>query len=174
MKRRDFLKAAAGATALAPGFQALALGDESRFRPAVIKHAGNWNTRPTGLRRLCWEVAGRTSVEVYPDPRPFEPDDRELFYFPFAYFGGDGPYPPLSEAAVTNLRRYLTYGGFILADANDGSDGDGFDASFRRDISRILPANPLTRVSPEHVIFKSYYLLDHHAGRLLARGADPR
>ncbi len=167
--RREFLRAAAGTALLAPASKALAFGDESRFRPAIIKHGGNWNARPTALRRLCWEVAARTSIEVYPDSRPFEADDRELFYFPFAYFGGDGTFPPLSEAAVTNLRRYLTYGGFIFADANDGSDGEGFDASFRREMVRILPGSPLTRLSQEHVVFKTYYLLDHHAGRLLVR-----
>jgi hypothetical protein len=37
----------------------------------------------------------------------------------------------LGDDEVVNLRRYLTYGGFMLADANDGSNGDGFDAAFR-------------------------------------------
>jgi hypothetical protein len=169
LNRRQFLKAAAGTAILVPGARAFAFGDESRFRPAIVQHGGNWNARPTALRRLCWEVAGRTSIEVYPEARPFDPEDRELFYFPFAYLGGEGAFPPLTEAAVTNLRRYLTYGGFILADANDGSDGDGLDASFRREMARILPGNQLTHLSQDHVVFKSYYLLDHHAGRLLVR-----
>jgi hypothetical protein len=68
---------------------------------------------------------------------------------------------------VENLRRYLTFGGFLLADANDGSDGSGFDASFRREMARVLPQNKLTAVPSTHVIYKSFFLLDATPGRLL-------
>ena len=68
---------------------------------------------------------------------------------------------------MENLRRYLTFGGFLLADANDGSDGSGFDASFRREMARVLPQNKLTAVPSTHVIYKSFFLLDAAPGRLL-------
>jgi hypothetical protein len=170
MDRRQFLKlAAAGAgLGLLPS-RALAFGDASRFLPAVARHGGKWDTRALGLRRLCWEISSRTSVEVYPEARPFDLADRALFKFPFLYFGGEGAFPPLAEPEVANLRRYLTYGGFMLADANDGSDGDGFDASFRRELARLLPGSPLTRVPSEHVVYKTFYLLDRHGGRLLIK-----
>lgn len=170
MNRRAFLKMAAlGAGALAAPGSSWAFGDSSRFIPAVARHGGSWDTRPHGLRRLCWEVSSRTSVDVYPEARPFNLSDRALFRYPFLYFGGEGRFPPLSEDEVANLRRYLTYGGFMLADANDGSSGDGFDASFRRELARVLPGSPLARLPAEHVIFKSFYLLDRHGGRLLTR-----
>lgn len=169
MNRRDLLRAAATAAIAFPARLAYGFGDASRFTPAILRHRGAWNARPNALRRLCWELASRTSVEVHPEPRPFDPADRDLFHYPFAYLGSDGPFPPFSDAAVANLRRYLTYGGFLLADANDGSDGDGFDASFRREAARILSGHPLERVPAEHVLFKTYYLLDHHAGRLLIK-----
>ncbi len=47
--------------------------------------------------------------------------------------------PPLSEAERAALRRHLQYGGFLLVDAADGSDGSGFDASVRRELARVLP-----------------------------------
>ncbi len=68
---------------------------------------------------------------------------------------------------MENLRRYLTYGGFVLADANDGSGGRGFDASFRRELARVLPGAPLEPVPSTHVLFKTFYLLDSAPGRLL-------
>ena len=89
-----------------------------------------------------------------------------LFDHPFLYLGGDGEYPPLSPAEVEALRRYLTFGGFLLADANDGSSGRGFDASFRRDLARVLPGAPLEPVPAAHVVFKSFFLLDSAPGRL--------
>lgn len=147
--------------------QASAFGEKSRFIPAVVKHGGRWDARLNGLRRIAWELQRRTSVEVLPEARPCLLDSAEIFEYPFLYFGGEGEVPPLSGAEVENLRRYLTFGGFVLADANDGSDGDGFDASFRREIARVLPQSPLTAVPSSHVVFKTFFLLDSAPGRLL-------
>ncbi|WP_224364100.1 DUF4159 domain-containing protein [Hyalangium versicolor] len=158
-----------GTAALLPlvSRQASAFGEKSRFIPAVVKHGGRWDARLNGLRRIAWELQRRTSVEVLPEARPCLLDSAEIFEYPFLYFGGEGEFPPLSSAEVENLRRYLTFGGFVLADANDGSDGDGFDESFRREIARVLPQSPLSTVPSTHVIFKSFFLLDAAPGRLL-------
>jgi len=170
MLRRDFLKGLAlgAAAALVPA-RARAFGDGSKFIPAVARHGGEWDRRAHGLRRICWEISNRTSVEVFPEARAFDLADRSLFKHPFLYFGGEGGFPPLSDEQVANLRRYLTYGGFMLADANDGSSGDGFDASFRRELARVLPGSQLGRLPADHVLFKSFYLLDRNGGRLLVR-----
>src|SRR4051812_14672210 len=42
------------ALAVLPG-RAWAFGDRSTFPFAVIRHSGNFNPRPTGLRRISWE-----------------------------------------------------------------------------------------------------------------------
>lgn len=146
-----------------------AFGDAARFVPAIAKHGGRWDARVSGLRRIAWELQRRTSVEVVPEARPFSLTDPRLFEHPFLYFGSDGEYPALSDAEVEALRRYLTFGGFLLADAQDGSEGRGFDASFRRDLARILPqgASKLAPVSQSHVVFKSFFLLDSMPGRFL-------
>lgn len=162
------LKGAAALAALAP-FRALAFGDSARFVPSVIQHGGNWNARVSGLRRMAWELQRRTSVEVVLDARPLSLDSPKIFETPFLYLGSDGPLPAFSPGEVENLRRFLTFGGFVLADANDASDGAGFDASFRREMARVLPSAPLQDVSQNHVIFKSFYLLDAAPGRVLNR-----
>jgi len=164
--RRSFLKAAAALPLLA-ATRARAFGDTSRFIPAVGQHGGRWDVRMSGLRRLVWELQRRTSVEVLLDARPFPLSSPKLFEYPFLYIGGDGEMPAWSEDEVQNLKRYLTFGGFILGDANDGSDGEGFDGSFRREIARVLPQSKLLPVPPQHVVFKSYFLLDSAPGRVL-------
>jgi len=148
---------------------ARAFGDSSRFVPAVLQHRGKWDARLSGLRRLAWELGRRTSVEMVPDARPLPISSPKLFEYPFVYLGGDGGLPALSEDEVENLRRYLTFGGFMLVDANDGSDGGGFDADLRREVQRLLPQSPLTPIPSEHVIFKSFFLLDSAPGRLLRK-----
>lgn len=148
---------------------ARAFGDDARFIPAVAQHGGHWDARLSGLRRLAWELQRRTSVEVVTDARPFPLNSSKLFEYPFLYLGSDGPIPPFKQDEVENLRKYLTYGGFLLVDANDGSEGGGFDASIRRELARVLPQAPLMDVPSEHVIFKSFFLLDSAPGRYVRK-----
>lgn len=167
---RRTLLAALGALPVLWHRRAQAFGDSERFIPAVAQHGGRWDARLSALRRLAWELQRRTSVEVVPDARPFPLNSPKLFEYPFLYLGSDGPMPSLRDDEVENLRRYLTFGGLLLADANDGSDGAGFDASFRREIARVLPQAPLTPIPGTHVLFKSFFLLDAAPGRLLNKG----
>ncbi|HKD40025.1 MAG TPA: DUF4159 domain-containing protein [Myxococcaceae bacterium] len=165
--RRAILRAIAALPLFAR--RAFAFGDSARFIPAVAQHGGRWDGRLSGLRRLAWELQRRTSVEVVPDARAFPLSSPKLFEYPFLYLGGEGDLPPLSAAEIENLRRYLTFGGFMLADANDVSNGTGFDRGFRREMARVLPRNPLALLPSSHVIFKTYFMLDSAAGRLLNR-----
>ncbi|MBX5483962.1 MAG: DUF4159 domain-containing protein [Myxococcaceae bacterium] len=169
--RRAFLSGALAAPLVArvAGGDAWAFGDSSRFIPAVAQHKGHWDARLSGLRRIAWELQRRTSVEVIPDARPFPLSSPKLFEYPFLYLGSDGELPPLTDAEVENLRRYLTFGGFLLADSNAGTEGSAFDQSFRREMARVLPQAPLQPVPREHVVYKTFYLLDVPAGRVLVR-----
>jgi hypothetical protein len=139
------------------------------FVPAIAEHGGHWSARRQALRRLAWELQRRTSIEVSLDVRSIPLSSPKLFEYPFLYFGADGEFPELKPAEVENLRRYLTFGGFLFADANDASDGTGFDASFRREIARTLPKQPLEPVPLSHVLFKSFFLLDAAPGRVLRK-----
>ncbi len=169
VKRLFGRRAVLGALASLPWLarRAQAFGDSARFIPAVAQHGGRWDARLSALRRLAWELQRRTSVEVVPDARPFPLSSPKLFEYPFLYLGGEADLPPLSAAEIENLRRYLTFGGFMLADANDGSNGTGFDRGFRRELARVLPRSPLVPLPSSHVLFKSYFMLDSAVGRLL-------
>jgi hypothetical protein len=170
MRRRTFLQMAAlGAGSLALPRGARAMGDASRLAVGQIEHRGRWNPRPTALRRLSWEIVQRTSIEATSDGVAVRLGAPGLHRHPFLYLAGDGALPPFPEAEVAALRRHLQYGGFLLVDAADASDGSGFDASVRGELQRVLPASPLARVPREHVIYKSFYLLDHQGGRTLTR-----
>lgn len=163
LSRRAFLSAVAAITSS----PAWAFGDSSRFIPTVVKHGGKWDVRSSGLRRLAWELQRRTSVEVLIEARALSLDSPKIFEQPFLYLSSDGDFPPFTANEVENLRRYLTFGGFLFADANDGSDGAGFDAAFRREMARVLPQSPLVAVPPTHVVFKTFFLLDASPGRFL-------
>jgi hypothetical protein len=160
--RRQLLLASLTAPALAQAF-----GDASRFIPAVAQHPGSWDVRASGLRRLAWELQRRTSVETVLEARAFPLESPRLFELPFLYLSSDRELPAFTPAQVENLRRYLTFGGFVFADANDGSQGSGFDASFRREMAKVLPQVQPRPLPGTHVVFKSFFLLDTAPGRLL-------
>jgi hypothetical protein len=131
-------------------------------------HGGQWNPRPTAMRRLLWEVAKRTSIEVAPDAVPLTVDSRELFYQPLLYWAADGEFPALDGAARVRLARYLTFGGFILCDSVDGAVDGGAAGSFRREMTAILDGRGLDVIPRDHVMFKSFYLLDRAEGRTVS------
>jgi len=168
--RRTFLGTLAGAAAAAalPGW-ARAGTASSPVAIGHVQHGGRWNPRPTALRRLGWELARRTSIETTPDAVPLRLDAPGLHRHPWLYLAGDGPMPPLTDAERAALRRHLQYGGFLLVDAADGSEGGGFDASVRAELARVLPAAPLRPVAQQHVLYKAFYLLDRQGGRTLVK-----
>jgi hypothetical protein len=170
ISRRSFLSAlAAGAAGAALPGRARAATAASPVAIGQIRHGGRWDARPGALRRLGWELARRTSIETTPDPVPVRLDAPGLHRYPFLTLSGDGAMPPFSEGERAALRRHLQYGGFLLVDAADGSDGSGFDASVRSELARVLPAAPLRPIPQQHVLYKAFYLVDHQGGRVITR-----
>ncbi len=170
MPRRAFLGGlVAGAAAAALPRAARALADPSRIAVGHVQHGGNWNPRPSALRRLGWELSRRTSIETSNEPVTVRLDRGGLHRHPLLYIAGSGAMPAFSEIERAGLRRHLQYGGFLLVDAADGSDGSGFDASIRRELAKVLPSAPLQPVPRDHVLHKSFYLLDRQGGRVLVK-----
>ena len=85
----------------------------------------------------------------------------------YTYWGGSGAVGKLNEGAVRALRRHLTYGGTLFIDSADADPGGAFDVSVRRALGRVLPRAELQQIPSDHVIYKSFYLVGHQAGRTL-------
>ena len=171
LSRRQLLGlglAGAGALALG-GRRAAAIGEKSRFRFARLQLAtGNPEPRPTALRRLAWEIEKRTSIEVDLEPRPVRLDRDPLHETPFLYLAGDREMEVPDARSVDKLRRFLTFGGFLLIDSAEATPDGGFDRSVRRLLEALYPApeKGLEIVPGDHVVYKSFYLLDRPLGRV--------
>jgi hypothetical protein len=146
--------------------RALAFGDAARLVFAQVRHGGRWDPRPDGLSRLCWEIAKRTSIETSPVVKPLGLADPELFRYPFAVLSSDQGFPEPADNEIAELRRYLSYGGFLFIDDASASRGGAFERSARQLVGRIVAGAQLVKVPREHVLYKSFYLLDGPAGRL--------
>lgn len=136
---------------------------------AALQHGPRWNERLSGLKRLGAELTRRTSIVVESDVVGVTLDAAELFTLPLLYWGGAGAVSSFGSAGIDALRRYLSAGGMLWIDANDGSSGQGFDASVRSTLSEVLPTVPLAPVARQHVLHKTFYLLDALPGRVLLR-----
>ncbi len=162
LQRTGSLTGALGAGALLSG-----AAGPSDLKFAQLQHGGNWNPRPNALRRMMWEVTQRTSIEVDLEVVPLAPSAPKLFRHPLVYWGGSGGFPPLSPDEIKHLRRHLTYGGMLMIDSADADPGGAFDRSVRREIAALLPRSELSRIPNDHVVYKSFYLVDHQSGRVL-------
>lgn len=162
LSRRQLL----GLPLLFAASRARAFGDQARLQFAQVRHGGRWDPRPDGLSRLAWEISKRTSIETSPVVKPMALGDPDLYRFPFAVLSSEGGFPAPAETEVAELRRYLSYGGFLLIDDASGTRGGPFDQSARLLVSRVVPGAQLSHVPREHVLYKSFYLLDGPAGRV--------
>jgi len=148
-----------------------ALGEASRFDVRGLEYGGgNPHPRESAPRRLAWEIRKRTSVDSALEPTTTRLDDAALFDVPFLYWTGDAAFDAFSDAESTGLARFVAFGGFVLIDDASASGSSDFDASVRRELSRALPDHPLASTPNDHVLFRSFYLLDRPEGRV--RGPD--
>jgi len=122
-----------------------------------IAYPGNWDPHPNGTANLLRELAGKTSAEVKFKRQAVKLDDPKLLDYPFLYLTGQDEFK-LTEKEAANLRRYLLNGGFLFADACCGRRQ--FDASFRREMARVLPAAKLQKLAVNHPVTSVLYKLN--------------
>ena len=115
---------------------------------------------------LMDELMRRTSVVAAEQRRVITLTDRDLFSFPFLYICGKYDFQPFTEEEVETLRRFLSFGGFLLADNTLGQLGYGFDKSLRREMQRVFPDKEFAKIPLHHAALRSYYLIRQIGGRV--------
>jgi len=149
----------------APGGWRPPTGDPIRLDLPQLRYPGNWAPRPGAMRVLARELRLRTRLEPVAEPSTVGPIEGALFETPFLYVAGEGALPKLEDEAEQNLRRFIDLGGLILFDAADGGADLAFTRSVRELLGRIMPGSELAPVSGEHVVYRSFYLVDFPFGR---------
>ncbi len=107
--------------------------------------------------RFLQRLQQETRIRTKPHFQRVHLDERDLFRYPFAVMSGEGPFQ-LSVAERTQLRYYVTHGGFLLASASC-SDARWAN-SFHKEFARMFPTGQLTRLRLEHPLFRTIYRID--------------
>ena len=171
MNRRHFIRIlsrAIVAAALLPRKASANHPQEKRptqFVFAQIKYrGGDWNPHPLAVTPLMEELMVRTSVEAATVRHEVTLTDRDLFNYPFLYITGKYEFEPFTAEEVEVLRRFLSYGGFLLVDDALGQQGYGFDKAIRSAMQQVFPSNEFRRMPSGHAALRSYYLLRRIGG----------
>ncbi len=121
-----------------------------------------------GLIGLGDQLTNRTAVEPLA-PIGVDVETDELAFFPFLYWPLIANAPLPSAAAYTKLNRYLRTGGMILFDTRDGdiagAAGTSPEAQALQRIASGLDIPPLEPLPEDHVLTRTFYLLQSFPGR---------
>jgi len=126
-------------------------------------------TSRAGLAGLGVVLARRTAVDPAP-PAAVDVERDELSFYPLLYWPMAQTASRPTPAAMARVKQYLVDGGMILFDTREAGDigpaGFGPGAQRLRDVLRPLDLPRLVRVPAEHVLTKTFYLLQDFPGRV--------
>ncbi len=123
---------------------------------AVVQYGGggDWYANPSSLPNLAGAARARLGKAVCDTVATVEIMDERLFHYPFLHITGHGNVL-FTHRERLRLRKFLVGGGFLWAD-----DNYGMDESFRREMQKLFPENPLTPLKSSHPLFSSRYRLE--------------
>ena len=170
LDRRRFLgRCAAGLALSGLSSRVEALSDKSSVQIVRLKHLGRWDVHAGAEFTLARETGLRTSVDMSDAVPSYTIDQPEMRRLPFAVLAGDSDVQ-FGATGRRSLRRWLELGGTLWVDNAGSRDvSQRFDGAIRRELSDVFPDLQLERISPEHVIYRSFYRLDYAAGRVIRR-----
>lgn len=121
-----------------------------------------------GLENLAKALTMRTSAE----PKgviAVNPETDVLAFFPLIYWPISPNAEALSDKALKNVQAYIDNGGTIFFDTREKSSGDLYgyqseNTAKLQQITRFLNIPPLEKIDDQHVLGKSFYLLDRFVG----------
>jgi hypothetical protein len=120
-----------------------------------------------GLRGLGQVLHQRTTIEPA-EPMGVDLETDELAFFPFLFWPVTADQPPPSPEAYRKLNDYLRTGGMILFDTRDadiaraGSTPEGRRLQV---LAAPLDIPPLEPVPEDHVLTRTFYLIQEFPGR---------
>ncbi len=122
-----------------------------------------------GLLALSKELARRTALAPG-EPNGIDPAKDELVFYPLLYWPVVTSQPQPSAQAVNRIANFMKQGGTILFDTRDAlltrpGGPPTPEALWLRQLLAGVDVPELEPVPRDHVVTKTYYLLDNFVGR---------
>ncbi|WP_339952124.1 DUF4159 domain-containing protein [uncultured Albimonas sp.] len=122
-----------------------------------------------GLRGLSRVLTSRTAVEPA-DPIGVDLETDELAFYPLLYWPISAEMPTPSDAAYARLNEFTRTGGMIVFDTRDAHLASGFgtgtpEGRALRRLAAPLDLPPLEPAPADHVLTRTFYLLQSYPGR---------
>ncbi|KAI95036.1 RNA-binding protein [Rhodomicrobium udaipurense JA643] len=173
--RAEARAAAPNATASASGLSseaaafAMAASLETRFAYVLTGNAEADRVSQAGLAGLSRILSARTAVEPG-EPIAVDPAKDELVFFPLIYWPVMANAEPLPDHVLAKVDAYMKQGGLIIFDTkNEEASPESLLArGGRTPLAQLLgklDIPPLQRVPDDHVLTRSFYLLQSFPGR---------
>ena len=110
----------------------------------------NWTVDyPRGDRTFSVAIRRLTRIDVRSVEQPVNPDDDDIFLFPYMHAGMPTNWS-FTEAQAAKIREYLLRGGFLVCDSFFGTqEWEGFRCGMRQ----IFPDREITEMPDDDPIF---------------------
>mgnify|MGYP000091357676 CR=1 FL=1 len=120
---------------------------------AILKYngGGDWYSNPTALPNLIDYTNENSNTKITKDPTSVAVGNSDLFNFPIVFMTGHGNVF-FSKDEATNLRNYLTSGGFLHI-----SDNYGLDKYIRREMKKVFPKLTFQEIPKDHAIYNQTF-----------------
>lgn len=127
-----------------------------------ISEAGLKGLMDQVIKRTSADIGGVVGVNIETD---------ELGFFPLIYWPVTSNQQPISQTAGFKIENYFHHGGTILFDtkdqftkAGDGTTINRNNSLLLRDITQYINIPPLKPIADDHVLHRSFYLLNDFPG----------
>lgn len=126
-------------------------------------------TSKAGLTGLTQVIGQRTALQPG-DPIGIDPARDEMAFYPLIYWPIVANRPAPSEAATRRLDAFMKGGGTVIFDTRDAfnSRPDGVVSPEGQYLRRMLATLDIPELEPvprDHVVTKTFYILDNFPGR---------
>ncbi len=126
------------------------------------------DTSRAGLSGLSQQLSLRTSFDPA-EPNGVDPATDELDFYPLLYWPIDAAAALPGEVALRKLDAFLKNGGTIVFDTRDALNDNGSgmtpEAQYLKRLLAAMDVPGMEPVPPDHVLTKSFYLLNNFQGR---------
>lgn len=127
--------------------------EAQQLKIAKLKYSGggDWYANKTALPNLINYCNRNLRTDLFKEEDIVEIGSPDLFLYPYVYMTGHGNVT-FSDAEASNLRRYLTSGGFLHID-----DNYGLDPFIRLEMTKVFPNAEFVELPFDHPIYHQRY-----------------